>query len=106
MCKLLERDIRFSALFAGNDAMAQGCIRCLREHNIDVPGQVALVGFDDIESDLQIEPHLTSVSVDKIELGSVAVRRLVEMIEKGELIQSKTILPVELILRSSTGNHA
>jgi len=105
MCKLLKREVSFSALFAGNDAMAQGCIRCLRENDIPVPEKVSVVGFDDIESDLQIEPNLTTVHVDKVELGAVAIRRLVEMIDKGELVQGKTILPVELILRRSTGDN-
>jgi len=102
ICKLMKRKANFTAIFAGNDAMAQGCMRCLRERKIDVPGQIALVGFDDIESDVQIEPNLTSVRVDKIELGAVAIRRLVEMIQAGHFIQGKTILPVELVIRRST----
>ena len=104
MGKYLGNGVTFTALFAGNDAMAQGCLQCLREHEIDVPDKVAVVGFDDIESDLQVEPHLTTVRVDKEELGAVSVRRLVEMIDKGQFIQSKTVLPVELIIRRSTGD--
>ncbi|MCD6115789.1 LacI family DNA-binding transcriptional regulator [bacterium] len=102
ICKMIKRKIDFTAVFAGNDAMAQGCMRCLRENGMEVPGQVALVGFDDIESDVQIEPNLTSVRVDKIELGAVAIRRLVEMIQAGHFIQGKTVLPVELVIRRST----
>lgn len=105
MRKLLKRDVEFTALFAGNDAMAQGCLCCLREHQIDVPGKVALIGFDDVESDLQIAPSLTTLRVDKVELGAMAVRRLVEMMKKGEMIQGKTLLKTELILRKSTGDQ-
>jgi LacI family transcriptional regulator len=102
MCKLLARRVDFSALFACNDAMAQGCLSCMRERRITVPDDIALVGFDDIESDLQIEPRLTTVRVNKEELGAVAVRRLVEMIRTGEFLQGKTLLPTELIIRNST----
>lgn len=105
MCRLLKKGVHFTALFAGNDAMAQGCLRCLREGGVTIPDDVAIVGFDDIESDLHVEPNLTSVSVDKEELGAVAVRRLVEMIENGQFVQGKTLLPVELVLRKSTGDH-
>ncbi|NQT27293.1 LacI family DNA-binding transcriptional regulator [candidate division KSB1 bacterium] len=103
MCKLLKRGVEFSGLFAGNDAMAQGCLRCMREHDVRVPDDVALVGFDDIENDLMIEPNLTTVHVDKVELGAMAIRRLVEMIKAGHFIQGKTLLPVELVVRRSTG---
>jgi LacI family transcriptional regulator len=74
----------------------------MRERRITVPDDIALVGFDDIESDLQIEPRLTTVRVNKEELGAVAVRRLVEMIRTGEFLQGKTLLPTELIIRNST----
>jgi LacI family transcriptional regulator len=105
MCKLLSRNVTFTAIFAGNDALAQGCLRCLREREVAIPEKVAIVGFDDIESDLQIEPHLTTVRVDKEELGAVAVRRLVEMIEREKFVSGKTLLPVNLILRRSTGEN-
>ena len=106
MTKLIQRNEPFSALFAGNDAMAHGCLRCLGEHGIHVPGKVAIVGFDDIESDVLIEPHLTTVRVDKVELGAFAVRRLVEMIEKGSIIPGKTLIPTELVIRRSTDDNA
>ena len=100
--KLLSRDVFFSAIFAGNDAMAQGCLRSLREHNIGVPAKVSIVGFDDIESDVHVEPHLTTVRVNKEELGAIAVRKLVEMIENGKTVYGKNLLPVELVIRGST----
>jgi LacI family transcriptional regulator len=105
-CRLLSENISFSAIFAGNDAIAQGCLRCLREKQIAVPEAVAIVGFDDIESDIEIEPHLTSVRVEKEELGAVATRRLIEMIDKGRMIYGKTLLPVELIPRRSTESNS
>ena len=103
MCRLLSRGVAFSAVFSGNDALAHGCLRCLREHGLSTPDHVAVVGFDDIESDMIVEPHLTTVRVEKEELGAVAMRRLAEVIEKGENGFQKTFLPVQLIVRRSTG---
>ncbi len=103
-CSLLSRKGSFTALFAGNDAMALGSLRRFREANIPVPEKVAVVGFDDIEADAQTEPRLTTVRVFKEELGAIAVRRLTEMFEKGRIMQGKTYLPVQLILRGSTGD--
>lgn len=105
-CKLLSRDIPFTALFAGNDAMAHGCLRCFNEHEIRVPEKVAVVGFDDIQTDVQTEPYLTTIRVNKEELGAVAVRRLVEMIDSEQIVFGKTLLPVELVLRKSTGEDS
>jgi LacI family transcriptional regulator len=103
--RLLSTGTSFTAVFAGNDAMAQGCLRRLRENKIQVPDDVAIMGFDDVETDLQIEPHISSVHVEKEELGTVAVRHLVEMIKNGTLNHSKTVLPVRLVLRRSTGDQ-
>ncbi len=54
--------------------------RYLKEAGITVPNDVAVVGFDNIEAALQVEPCLTTVNVHREELGSLAMRRIVEMI--------------------------
>jgi len=102
--RLLERGVEFTALLASNDTMAIGAIQCLRQNGLDVPAQVAVVGFDDIEAGLHVEPHLTTVRVEKEELGAVALRRLMEMIETGRVIYGRTLIPVRLILRGSTND--
>jgi len=102
--RLLERGVAFTALMASNDTMAIGAIQCLRQNGLDVPEHVAVVGFDDIEAVHHVEPHLTTVRVEKEELGAVALRRLMEMIDTGRIIYGKTLIPVHLILRGSTND--
>ncbi|MFQ5604166.1 MAG: LacI family DNA-binding transcriptional regulator [bacterium] len=101
-CKLLDAGVSFTALFASNDTMAIGAMRCLRERNLQIPKDVSLIGFDDIEVCLQVEPQLSTVRVFKEELGAIAVRRLVEKIEKEQSMVEQSLVPVELILREST----
>jgi LacI family transcriptional regulator len=101
-CRLLGTGERFSAIFAANDAMAFGCLQCLKGRNIRVAEQVAVIGFDDVDAASRIEPHLTTLRVDKEDMGAVAVRNLVEMISKDKNNYSKIYVPVELVVRNST----
>lgn len=101
-CKLLQTHENFTAIFAGNDAMAFGCMQCLKSKNIAVPQQVALVGFDDVDVARQMEPRLTTVRVDKEGMGALAVKKLVDMITKDKEEYGKTMVPVQLIIRDST----
>ena len=99
----LHRDRLPSAIFAANDAMALGCIQQLKSLNLRVPQDVAVVGFDNIEAGLHIDPKLTTVNVRKEELGAIAVRRLVEMMKSDSPAVTRTLMPVELIVRESCG---
>lgn len=102
MGKLLKRNVPFTAIFAANDAMAFGCLQCLKERNIKVPAQIALVGFDDVDVAIQMEPHLTTVKVDKEEMGAIAVKSIVDMITNDKKTLGKILVPIELIIRQST----
>lgn len=103
-CKLCKNRDKFTAIFAANDAMAFGCLRCLKSKNISVSDQVAVIGFDDVDAANQIEPHLTTLRVDKEEMGAIAVKNLVEMISKDKKNYSKILVPVELVIRESTSS--
>jgi len=94
-----------TAVFAANDAMALGCMKYCNETGVSVPGSLALVGFDNVESGLHVEPRLTTVNVHREAMGSVAVRRLVEMINENGHVVDKTTTPVELIVRESCGGR-
>lgn len=97
---------RPSAIFAANDAMALGCIKYCREVGISIPGSLAVVGFDNVESGLHVEPRLTTVNVHREEMGGIAVRRLVEMIRDGSNVVNRTTTPVELVIRESCGGKS
>ena len=102
VCKLLKKDNSITAIFAANDAMAVGCMRCLHEHGIKVPEQIALVGFDDVDIAVQMNPRLTTIKVNKEEIGAVAISSMVEMISNERGIFGKLLVPIELIVRHSS----
>jgi LacI family transcriptional regulator len=91
-----------TAIFAANDAMALGCLHALRQHGLDVPGDVSLVGFDDIPAARYVQPPLTTVRVPIAELGERAVARALEAVRLGTpRRQTEERLPVALVERSS-----
>ena len=102
--RLIDRGANFTELIASNDTMAIGAIQCLRQNGLQIPDDVAVIGFDDIEAGLHVEPHLSTIRVEKEELGAVAVRRLMEMIETGQIMYGNTLIPTELVQRGSTEN--
>ncbi|WP_423065932.1 LacI family DNA-binding transcriptional regulator [Devosia sp. CN2-171] len=89
-------------IFCGNDQIARGVVDALRERDIAVPGQVAVVGFDNwnVMTDAA-RPPLTSVDMNLSALGHEAGRLLVEMIG-GEKIRGIRRLPCTLVVREST----
>jgi DNA-binding LacI/PurR family transcriptional regulator len=75
MARLLDRDRRDwpDAVFAFNDLLALGALRACYERGVRVPGDVAIVGFDDVEDGCYSIPSLTTVSPDKEQIAQVAV---------------------------------
>ena len=100
--RILDRGRKPKGVFAANDAMAIGCIHYLRQRGFNVPGDVAVVGFDDIDMSSHIEVPLTTVRVFKEEMGKLAVLRLVEILKDHSSNVVTTHVPVELIVRKST----
>jgi LacI family transcriptional regulator len=90
------------AIFAANDAMAIGCLCCLVEAAVQVPRDIALVGFDDIPLARFVNPPLTTVRVRIAELGSLALERLALAIGNPDQVNTKPLtLRCELVVRSS-----
>jgi LacI family transcriptional regulator len=92
-----------TAIFATNDTMAVGTIKAAREAGLGVPDDLAVVGFDDIEVASHTHPPLTTMRVPKEEMGALAVRKMVEIIESGDKLSEKTIVAAELVVRGSCG---
>ncbi len=99
--RMLEEKLDFTAVVAANDATAFGVMRALKEAGLRIPEDVAVVGFDDIDAASQVDPTLTTLRVPKEEMGALALRRLVEVIERPRLAFDRTIVPTELVLRES-----
>lgn len=87
---------------AHNDLTAIGALSVVRDLGWEVPGQIGIVGFDDIALSRFVTPGLTTVAQDKYGMG-VGAARIVDQLLAGEPVSGTTLLPVELIIRSSTG---
>jgi LacI family transcriptional regulator len=96
---------RPDAIFAANDMMAIGCLSALAEAGINVPGQVAVAGFDDIPMARYVSPPLSTVRVRIAELGEAAMERLALMIEAGDdaVAPPRHVAATELVVRASCG---
>lgn len=99
---LLARKKKFTALMAFNDMTAIGALRCLRDHNYQIPGQVSLVGFDDVLVASMIEPTLTTVRQPLATMGRMAATKIMELIQDPEKGQEQIEIKPELIIRKST----
>ncbi len=100
--RLLEKNISISAIVAANDAMAVGALRACRDRKIRIPEEIAITGFDDVESSITARPTLTTVHVPKEEMGAAAVRHLVDVINGRQSEGVRIIMPVKLVAREST----
>ncbi|MFG1675470.1 LacI family DNA-binding transcriptional regulator [Micromonospora sp. NPDC049282] len=100
MRELLAGDPELDAVFAASDLMAHAALRALREAGRRVPEDVAVIGFDDIETAAYTEPPLTTVRQPIVELGRAMTRQLLR-IAAGEHVEQALMLPTQLILRDS-----
>jgi len=98
--QLLASGVPFDAIFAGSDLMAMEAINALRQRGLDVPGRVAVVGYDDIQLSSYFHPPLTTVQQPIQEAGRALVASLLELTE-GRPAPSLQ-LPTQLIVRHST----
>ena len=99
--ELLELPSRPTAIFATCDILAAGVLQAIAEAGLSVPDDISVIGFDDTLA-FNLTPPLTTVSQPTEEIGQVAVRIALALIE-GEKVASETVLPSVLIQRKSTG---
>lgn len=99
--EILSRSDRPTALFCISDVLAMGAIRAAGGLGIQVPEQLSVVGFDDVEYATMMNPMLTTVSQPLYPLGSTSARMLIEQIESGEG-KGKFFLEHKLVIRDST----
>ncbi len=97
--EVMERNVPFDAVFAGNDEMAIGAVEELKRRGKSVPREIPVVGFDDIESARFV--GLTTVRVPMRELGRVAARLSFDILD-GKQPTGTQVLPTEIVERAST----
>jgi LacI family transcriptional regulator len=92
-----------TAVFAASDLMAAGAIRAIEQAALGVPADIAVVGFDDIQLASMTQPSLSTIRQDKLGLGTAAADALLRMIELDGAPPPVITLPVELVVRDSSG---
>lgn len=97
--KLLSMGI--TAILCGNDLIASGVIAECRARGVRVPEDISVIGFDDIPISAKLDPPLTTIRQDRIELGKCGFYALNSLIDHVPI--SKTLLRPQLIVRGSTG---
>ncbi|MHB1936740.1 MAG: LacI family DNA-binding transcriptional regulator [Acidobacteriaceae bacterium] len=98
----LANERKFTAIFAGNDVIAFGCMRAMVERGIRIPEDVSILGFDNIEMSQITSPPLTTIDQPKYETGRAAVEMLLGMMAKGGVHEPEhRIIGVRLIERQS-----
>ena len=103
---LSERKLRpavdFEAIVAANDWMALDALRKLQAQGVRIPGDVAIVGFNDNSEDRGIAPPLTSVALPFYEQGQRALEMLLALLA-GDQVPEQAVLPAKLVVRQSCG---
>jgi len=102
---LLARKETFTALVASNDDMAIGALKQLHNSGIASPGEVSVIGFDDVSIAPYTVPSLSSVRIPVTEMIKETISRLIFMLDGGEFT-SQQAFPGELILRDSVAAKA
>jgi DNA-binding LacI/PurR family transcriptional regulator len=101
MARLLGRTTQFTALFAHSDLIAIGAIRELRAHGLQVPGDVSVVGYDDLPVAAYVDPPLTTVHQPTRAVGEAAAGLVLDAVGGG-LPAGVHLLPIRLVERTST----
>ena len=102
---LMTLPIPPSAIVAASDLMALAALQAVREMGVEPGRDVAVVGFDDLEAAGLSHPRLTTVRQNRDALGAQAASTVIAMIEHPEASPPRKLLPVELVVRASSGER-
>jgi LacI family transcriptional regulator len=111
MARLLAEGCDFTGLICFNDLIAMGTIEQAQTAGLDVPGQLSVVGFDDVSDDYNFQPALSSVRFDRLAMGRRAVQLICETVEFRKIAsrprrKRAEVFPVKLIVRHSSSPYA
>lgn len=102
--RMLRSKKPFTAIVAANDLLALGAMEALGEHGLRTPDDYSITGFNDLAFMRKLTPALTTVRVPLTDMGAVAARTLLDWIgQAGAVRPTQTLLPVELVVRGTTG---
>jgi LacI family transcriptional regulator len=101
--RILSRKNIPTAICCANDELAAGVLRAIHMAGLKVPDDISVVGCDDITMSNYTDPPLTTVASAKEALGAHATRRLINLLKDKNQNKMQEVLPVELVVRASTG---
>lgn len=101
--QLLDRDVDFTAVVAGNDLIALGCYDVLAERGLSVPGDVSVTGYNDIPFSDKFNPPLTTVRIPHYQIGVKAAEFILAAIRGDDTTPVAVRLAPTLVERASTG---
>jgi DNA-binding LacI/PurR family transcriptional regulator len=99
----LARRRRPTAILAGSDLIAAGCLAGAREAGVDVPSELAITGYDDDRLAPVMSPPLTSVRMPMTEMGELAAKLVIDLVEGRRPARRTHVLESTLVLRESSG---
>jgi LacI family transcriptional regulator len=100
---LLDSGVEFTAILAGNDLLALGAYDALTERGLAVPGDLSVIGFNDMPFMDKVSPPMTTVRIPHYDIGAEAARLLLEVLGDPTRHPRSLLLPLTLVVRSSTG---
>lgn len=103
MTSLIKKDQKQlpTAMVCASDMMAIAAMRAVTENKLKIPNDIAFFGVDNIEMGKYVSPPLSTVDIPKYEMGKMAAKTIIEMVEEKVLLSIKIILPFELVIRES-----
>lgn len=104
--QLLYNDVPFGGIFTANDMMALGAIKALQESGIQIPDEVAVVGFDNIFVSSLVSPALSTIRVPIKRMGEVATQILLDKIANSQLPPVYEKFPIRLVVRKTTDSES
>lgn len=103
LTRLIKNSPDTTAVFCANDTTAMGALKASKDLGLSVPGDLSIVGVDDIEVSRYLAPMLTTVQIPIVEMGKMAAKILLDRIDGGHVAPVNIAFPSRLIPRESTG---
>lgn len=101
MKEILKLEDRPTAFFCGNDSIAMGAYKAIRENKLKIPEDISIIGFNDLKLSQYSIPPLTTIKIDTKLIAQETVNSLIELLEGKRDYHKKVFLPIELIERES-----
>lgn len=101
MKEILKLENRPTAVFCGNDSIAMGAYKAIRENKLKIPEDISIIGFNDLKLSQYSIPPLTTIKIDTKLIAQETVNSLIELLEGKRDYHKKVFLPIELIERES-----